>query len=603
MNSALLSFGIQSVIRLGRVSNNALEEYSRDDEAIFPEIKKPVVNREIFVNGFFSKNEYNHYVAGGAAPLAEYWDGAAVRPEKTAIDALFTASVKLMAEENGDTNRTLAPAAVFLVKQWNPGKSPISPWARVILTAGDIALQYVAANPSILGVGGNGEKLIFAYAKNLSDILPDDGKFGPKENFAQRLTGVFLHAGLDTITRNPGWLVSEKHLQDLISSSVKPLVGALPNTITEQLKWREVTDTIMGSAAKIALQTVARHQSAFLGSDFQPGKAIGAVTQSLFLEAASNGLKDEFTREGLIGLYKAALNIATENPQLFLDGEGPKVDFARDLFLNFTKVLKKARAPFDGKVVVALAGLSLEAVGNNIHRFVKDTDPWGQTAATMVQSFTEKFKDALDTNKKLNSLFSKEQLIELGRILFTRATETPQMLLGSENEAWEGLLTAVAAAMKEDKNLLLTGEDWIQIVKSAADEAAANPARLFQLNPDDPKVNLAAKLIGVVIKSAGEIHNAPNLKGKSVLFGKTLREAIIVVLRATSGKYQDAQKMLAKIEHLVKRLNEFVAKNHDRFGSKEWLRLFRELLGGLLEGKGVPELTKKKANEILQGGL
>jgi len=602
MNPALILFGIQSVIRLGRVSNDALEQWARDDEAIFPEIKEPDLNREVFVNAFFNQTEYNHYVAGDAALLAEYWDDSAVKPEKTAIDALFTASVKITAENDGNINRTLAPGAVFLVKQWRPGKGPISPWARIILTAGDIAFEYVSADPSILGLGGNGEKLIAAYAKNLSDILPDDGDFGNKENFAERLTGVFLRAGLNTISRNPEWLVSEEHLQELISLSVKPLVEALPDTITEQLKWREVADAVMGPAAAAALQTVARHQTAFLGSDFKPDKALGTLTQALFLEAAKDGLKDQFIREGLIGLYKAALDVAAEKPQLFLEGEGPKVGFARDVFSKFAGVFKDSPPPFDGEVVGALASASLEAVGNNVHRFVNDTDPWDQTAADMVQSLTVKFKGALDTNKKLDSVFSKGQLIELGSILLSRMAATPRMVLGSRTEAWEGLLTAVAAAMKEDKNLLLKGDDWIQIVETAADEAAANPARLFQLNPNDPEDILAAKLISVVLKSAGEFLKAPDLKGNTVLFGKTLKEAIIIVLRATSGNPQGAQKALTQIEELVKELNLFVAQNHNRFGSKDWLRLFRVLLGALLEGKGVPELTEESASDILQGG-
>ena len=54
MNSALIMFGIQSVIRLGRVTNDALEQWARDGEAIFPEISMPEFNREVFLNGFFN---------------------------------------------------------------------------------------------------------------------------------------------------------------------------------------------------------------------------------------------------------------------------------------------------------------------------------------------------------------------------------------------------------------------------------------------------------------------------------------------------------------------------------------------------------------------
>ncbi len=603
MNPALILFGIQSVIRLGRVTNDALEQSARDDEAIFPKIKEPDLNREVYVNGFFNQPEHSQYVEGDAALFSEYWSDSKVRPEKAAIDALFTASVKIAAENCGDTNRTLASGAVFLVKQWSPGKGPISPWARIILSAGDIVLEYVAADPSILGLGGNGEKLIAAYAKNLSDLLPDNGDFGPKENFAQRLAGVFLRAGLDSISRNPEWLASEEHLRELISSSVKPITESLPPSITGQLKWREVADAIMGPAASAALVTIARHQTAFLGGDLKPDTALGALTQALFLEAVKDGLKDQFTRDGLVGIYKAALNVAAEKPHLFLNGAGPDVDFARKVFSRFAEVLRDSPPPFDGEVLIALAGVSLEAVGNNVHRFVDDSDPWAQTAADMLKSLTLKFKDALDANKKLNNVLTREQLIDLGRILLTRLAETPQMILGSGNEAWEGLLTAVAAAMKEDKNLLLTGEDWIQIVETAANEAAANPARLFKFDPNDPGEILAAKLITVVLRSAGEILKSPGLKEKTVLFGKTLREAIIVVLRVTSGNPLDAQKTLPQIEALVKQLNLFVAENHNRFGSKEWLRIFRVLLGALLDGKNVPDLTEELANDILRGGV
>jgi hypothetical protein len=602
MNAALILFGIQSVIRLGRITNEALEQWARDDEAIFPEIKEPDFNRTVFVTRFFNRPENRHYVLGDDAPYREYWEAPAVKREPTAIDTLFTLAVKIRAENSGNINQMSAHGGALLVKQWGPKQGPISPWARIILTASDIALEYIATDPSILDLGSNGEKLIAAYAKNLSDLLPEDGDFGPKEHFAERLTGVFLRAGLDTISRNPEWLISQEHLQELISSSLKPLVNALPKTITEQLKWRQVTDAIMGPAAAAALETVARHQTAFLGSDFNTDKALGAVTQSLFLEAAKDGLKDQFTREGLIGLYKAVLNVAAEKPQLFLEGEDPKVDFSRDLFAKFAGVLRDSPPPLDGDVVIALAGASLEAVGNNVHRFVKDTDLWGQTAADMVQSLTMKFKNTLDTNKNLNTLLSKEQLIDLGRILLSRMAETPQMVLGSGNEAWEGLLTTVANAMKEDKNLLLTGDDWIQIVKVAADEAASNPARLFHLNPDDPEDLLASKLIGVVLKSAGDIIKSPDLKGKTVLFGKTLREAIIMVLRATSGNPRDARNTFTRIGDLVKEVNVFIAKNHNRFGSKEWLRLFQVLLGSLLEGKDLPELSVESANNMLKGG-
>lgn len=603
MNPSLISFGILSILRLGRVTNDALEQWARDSKAIFPKINVPNFKRRVYVNGFFNLNENKHFVVGDDAPYAEYWDNSAVKTDESSIDALFTAAIKIEAERGDDLNRGWTQGGAILVAQWDPSQGPISPWAKIIITAGDIALDYVAANPSILDLDGNGEQLISAYARNLSAMLPDDGKFGVRENFAQRLAGAFLRAGLSTISENPEWLVSEDHLQELISSSVTPLLDKLPDTITGQLKWQRLSEAIMGPAAKAALLTLAKHQTAFLGKDFKPDKALGAVTQALFLEAAEDELKDQLTRDGLLGLYSAVLSVAAERPELFLgDDDKPKDKLTRKLFSNFATVLRGSPPPFDGEVGVALASAALGAVGNNIHRFVDETDVWTQTAADMVQILITKLRKALDANKKIERVFSKSQLIELGRILLSHVAESPWMILGSKNKAWEGVLNAIALAMKADTHLLLSGKDWLEIVKVAAEEVAANPTRLFKLKPDDPEDVLAAKLISAILKSAGTILVIPELEDKTVLFGKTLREAIIIVLRATAGNPQAAEEGLNEIEKLVKELGEFVAQNHLQYGNKELLRLYRILLSALLDGKDTPTLTKETANELLQGG-
>ena len=121
------------------------------------------------------------------------------------------------------------------------------------------------------------------------------------------------------------------------------------------------------------------------------------------------------------------------------------------------------------------------------------------------------------------------------------------MVVGQE-EALKQLVGTVAKAMAKDENLLLNGDDWLEIDKVAAQEAAANPGRLFKLNPDDPSQTIAAQVISTILSSAGAIIDQKNLKGKTVLFGKTLREAIIIVLHATAGNPGAAKENLAGIE-------------------------------------------------------
>jgi len=604
MNPSLIIFGIQSVVRLGRMSSDALEQQARDDKAIFPEIKKPEFNKMVFVNGFFNKDENTKYVTGVNAPYREYWEGTASKRDANSLDALFTAANKITAERGGNLNQSLAPSAAVLVKQWDHKSEPLSPWARVILTAGDIALEYVAINPTILGGNGNGEKLIIAYAMNLSALLQDNGKFGFKEGFAQRLSAMFLRAGLKTINDHPEWVVSEEHAVTLIANTVKPLVDALPTDITSQLKWQELADALMGPVASAALQTVANHQTAFLGSDFAPEKAVGVVTRALFLEAAKDGLGDEFTKEGLLGLYTAALGVAAEQPLLFLgDGSDPEDKFTQELFTTFMTILKDSPPPFDKEVGVALIGASLEAVGSNAHRFTGEGKPWEQAAADIVKSLTTNLSSAITINKNIKNVFSKSQLTEFGRIVLMHVVQTPRMLLGTKNAAWDGVIVAIANAMKVDDKLLLTGDDWLQIVSVASEEAAANPARLFKLDVNNPDSVLAGELISTVLKSASKILLTPDLSARTVLYGKTLRESIIVTLRATSGNPEAAHASISKIDDLVTELNTFVARNSERYGNKEWMRLFRVLLSNVLDGRSTPVLDTDKVEELLKGGL
>jgi hypothetical protein len=605
MNPALILFGIQAVIRLGKITKDASEQYVRDAEALFPDIRKTDFNRKTYVNGFFGSADYEAFVQAENAPYKQYWGSHGVKDDLNSVDTLFAAAVKIKAEEGIDLNQWLSDSQVIagatLVEQWDPKKAPLSPFARVILAAGDIALEYVSANPCIIGVGGNGDKLIGAYAKNLSELLPNDGNFGDNEKFGERLLGVFLRAGFDTINNNPEWIVSEEHVQKLISVVVEPIVKAFPGSITEQIEYREVTDALIGPAASAAMQVLAEHSSEFLGPDFGAETAMGALTQALLGQAAITGLDNPFTKEGLIDLYKAALGVAVKQPHLFLDANGdPQEHLTQDLISNFSSVLMNTPPPFDGSVGVQLAAAALEAVSANSHRFAHQDKPWNQAAADIVSKLAENLSVAFRTNQDIEKVFSKTRLIELGRIILNHVVSTPEMVVGQE-EALKQLVDAVAKAMAKDEHLLLNGDDWLEIVKVAAQEAAANPGRLFKLNPDDPSRTTAAQIISTILSSAGAIIGQENLKSKTILFGKTLREAIIIVLHATAGNPGAAKENLSGIESLIESLNELVTKNADKFGNKEWLYLFRVLLSSVLEGVELGELSVEKANKLLLG--
>ncbi|MCP3953103.1 MAG: hypothetical protein GY697_12925 [Desulfobacterales bacterium] len=606
MELSLIILGIKAAIRLGKTAKNAAEQHARDTEAVFPEIPDKPFDKFVYVTSFF-KRGHQEYVEGQDAEYRDCWEGGKAKRDDKSLDILFGVAVQIMADEGVDitdlVKESRGDAMVVMVKQWSSEDAPLNPFAKVILTAADIALEYIAINPGITGIGGNGEKLIGAYANNLSKLIPEADKLGKNKDFAERLLGVFLRAGFETIHNNPEWVVSEEHVKELITESVKPIIDAFPKDgdIADKLKYKEVTDALIGPAASAAMGVLAQHTDDFLGKDFSSGTAMGALTQALLTQAAAIEYKNRFTKEGLLALYKAALGVAAKQPHLFhREDEDEKDAVAQALIAKYAEALIKSPPPFNGDVGALLAAATLEVVSENAYRFAGKEKHWEITAAGIVSIVSKDLSTAFKTNGNIEQVFSTEQLVEIGRVIVKQAVSTPEMIVGQE-VALQQLVSTVARAMEKDENLLLTGDDWIEIVKVAAEEAAANPGRLFNLDPNDSSPTMAAELISAVLNSAGDILRQDGLKGKTVLFGATLREAIIIVLRATSGNLEAARDNIAEIERLLAALNKFVEDNADRYGNKEWLYLFRVLLSAVLDGKEIDELTEDYVNRVLSG--
>jgi len=87
-----------------------------------------------------------------------------------------------------------------------------------------------------------------------------------------------------------------------------------------------------------------------------------------------------------------------------------------------------------------------------------------------------------------------------------------------------------------------------------------------------------------------------------VLFGTTLREAIITVLQAAAGHAQAAIAQQPLLKSLASQLSELVRDHPDRYGSKEWLSLYRVFVGRVLQSGTLSPLTEPQITQILAGG-
>jgi len=601
MNTSLILFGVQSIVRLGRVSRDVAEQRARDAKAVFPHLVKQNLTRKMMVQGFFNSTPELKAQVAADGPLADFWDGAVPKSDPDAIDQLYMAALRISTEQGVDFAALLTPSGAVMLQQFDPGEGPLSPFARIVLAAADVALDYLALDPGIATDDPNTQKLIAGFARSMADFLPDDAQFGPQHEFGERLAAGFLRAGLATVSSHPGWVVDQDHYEALLKNAVTPVVEQFPTSITERLQWSRVTDAILGPAAQAALETVAAHQTAFLGDNLDPDQALGAVVQALLMEAAEDGLRDQVRRDGLIGLYRAVLGVAATRPELFFEGNKPEAALARDALKRFSGTLAAVkRPPFDKGTGLALAAVAIEVVGLHAHRFANPADEWVGVAITVFEDLTSDLSGALRANEGLGNVLSVEQLTDIGRIVLTEISKNPT-LITSSGEEWHGVIQAVAFAMAADVQLLLTADDWKQIASVAAAEAATNPARLFRLG-QSPEDQLAAKVIGVLLTGATDVLAAPNGPERSVLAGPVLTEAITIALRAASGNADAVARHLQGVQDLVTALNKLTVEHPMAFGSKEWLHLFRILLTSVLEGTDTGALTLERAIELLRGG-
>jgi hypothetical protein len=615
IDPGLIVFGIRALIRLMHTGKAAYEQYERDRDLLFPEPLSPDYNDLAFLRRVFDNNDANAALVDKArhGALSPYWSTEHNGPDPTvpgAAEALYLEAVRIRTEAAARQGqiaprRATEAAGALLVQQWAEGQAPVGPLGQMVLALADIGLEFVGTRASVLGIGGNGEKLLGAIASNLADMIPDDGaQFGNKTQFAEWLIGLFLHAGLQAINDQPALLVSAPHLQALIARTLPPIIQALPNDLAQQSAWRDVTEVLLGPAAQAAIDTVAAQPTAFLGDSFDPHTAMGALTQALLHEASQRGLRAQFSEAGFLTLYRAALDVAASRPELFVGRADRQVlEVATGLIGGIAAQLHDAPPPLSADLGTALAGVVLETLQQHSTGLLNAAQPWEQLATILVAQVIEGLKPALE-HEPTRPLFSHAQLLALARTLFLPVAQTPAMLTG-DNRELQGLVQSVARAITQAPQVLLSPEDWCQIGAAAAREVVANPQRLLTLVPGAagaPAVTACTALITDLLAVASGELTAGGRQAGGVLSGATLRDAIILVLRAASGHIDAAMQHRPALQRLTERISQLVRSQPGQYGSREWLMLFQALLDRALTTGESDLLTAELAARILARG-
>jgi hypothetical protein len=105
-------------------------------------------------------------------------------------------------------------------------------------------------------------------------------------------------------------------------------------------------------------------------------------------------------------------------------------------------------------------------------------------------------------------------------------------------------------------------------------------------------------LLGV---AAAELKSGGRDAG-GVLFGATLRQAILMTLRVAAGNSKAAEQNVQVLVQVAKQVSDLVRSDPGRFGSREFLLIYRTVVSKAL-GEGAVQLTEPFIKQILAGGV
>lgn len=604
MDPTLIVFGIRALVRLSRAGSSAYAQYVRDREILLPRLDYPPFGRIDFVRDMLAEPEERWRILP-SGPLADYWDPATNGPHAGmpgAEEALYLAAVQVFAERRAAAER-LAPergaeiAGEALMAQWARGEGPMRPLGRLALVLADVALEYVAAQPSVLRVGGTGEQLVGAMAANLAAMIPDDaGAAGPRGRFAERLVAVFVGAGLDALARHPEAVVGSAPLQQLVRATLPPVIAGLPDDLSEQARWRDVAEALVGPAARAAIGVIAADPAAFVGPGAAGTAAAGAITRAMLEQASELALRHQPGDAAWIALQRAAVAVAAERPGLFSGPAGPE-RAARALFEHVGAALRAAAPPLDPALAAGVAAEGLRAVVREGPRFLDPGMPWPRTLGAVVTQVVEGLGAGLGAagpgGPGVAGALSRSQLAAVAGVLVRRAARTPGVASGGRTvlrSVAHGLATLLAA----DADGLLSPEDWLRVAAAAADAALAGPGRVF-----DGAGGGAGMLVARALLDAAA---AARATGATLPAGDTLRDAVAVALRCAAEVDAPAATREA-VGRLLDEVTACVGARRARLGGAAWLQLLRAELPAVLAGGPVPAFDDARIAAALAGSV
>lgn len=556
----------------------------------------------------------------GSAVLRLQGGGVRLIPgQESRLDALSRFCLARRAELAAIEAANIGPAIlVWTQDDWlkKRSSSPLGRFAESLL---DVSLDFVAKSPELLGGGRQAKALFAALVPNIAAAyVPGETQGTPSE----RLAAVFAQAALSTLAENPQLIAGELRWQTLITGVLEPLQEEVKaNGANALFAEDRIRDLLQGPMGRAALTTISANPDLFLKGGAASGKLGGIVARATLGQLASVSpegfrLRDIFGQTGFDALLSSVLAAASAHPGLFIragkDGaKETEIALSREFLTQFADVLAAAPAPFRPTDAMAIEAMqiALEVTGKHLlARIEKDAGKATQNqmgaaiAAYLLRDIFDGFKTVAG-GQPFDRL-GQSAATDLLRLVATYVARSPDFLVGKgANPAVKSFAASIAGFVLADEQGLLTAEDWRAVIAATLNAALENPGALFGAKGQH---DIAGVLILRLMKQAADNFRLPADKPGRILFGATLREALIVTIdTASSGLLasfatrEALDAHLEGVDALVVRLNGLAASQNRKLtiGSREWLKIYARYVALALED-GKPEISKLTDAEL-----
>lgn len=532
-------------------------------------------------------------------------------------------------------NASLDPRVQYIHKEWFTSTKPTG-WARFGLELADVALDVVGSQPQVLGFDKKAESILNGLIPSL-DGLVDRVKLdgGGEEGFGERLVKTFVHSALVSVSQHPDMITTEDRWKPFIQGVVEPLkLEVEASQGLEFLAHEKLTRVIAGPMAHGALVAINNNAESFLKGDTKSETLMGEITRTVLADAVSIkpdsfNIVEALSETGVLKVYDSALKTAAKRPELFMRGSSMETGAARQFLQNMATVMQDmAPPPFDldsgfgSEIMSAAFEVAGEYGTARIQAKAGNADwdsAWADIYSHLFADLMGGLKAGLSKGGRsdvLAQLFTREQAVDLVKIMAGHVAAHPHMATGrSANSEVMQIARMAAEAISSDELGLLNAKDWRSVVSVMTMTAAKNPGVLFSIDAEDGMGHeIGLLLIQNVLQNASGALEQEGRSLGNVLFGETLREALIATVKATNAnlvraweeKSQNGQsEHLQEVSLFIDKLN-LISSSDDAattMNADEWLYVFKYYIASILEnGPGtVDSITKEEIISVLRG--